>query len=144
MFMATGKEILRNNGAILNILQIIRAVMSSTGEAELGTLFVNAKMAVSMHQTLQELSHLQPWTPIQTNNSTAHALLTKKKSLQSIKSHGYEIPLAKMPRGPRTIPLLLEARNPKLGRLFHKTPPGQPPQIFPEPDSDITVRTNIC
>jgi hypothetical protein len=36
-----------NNGAVLNILQIIRAVMSSVAEAELGTLFINAKTAVS-------------------------------------------------------------------------------------------------
>ncbi len=31
-----------------------------------------------MRQTLQELGHPQPWTPIQTDNSTAHALLTNK------------------------------------------------------------------
>jgi hypothetical protein len=33
-----------NNGAVLNILQIIRAVMSSATEAELGALFINSKM----------------------------------------------------------------------------------------------------
>jgi hypothetical protein len=64
MFMATNDKIPHNNGAVLDILQIICAVMSSTVEAELGALFVNAKMAVSMHQTLQELGNQQPWTPI--------------------------------------------------------------------------------
>jgi hypothetical protein len=52
--------------------------MSSAAEAKLGMLFINAKMAVSMQRTLKELGHPQPRTPIQTNNSTAHALLTNK------------------------------------------------------------------
>ncbi len=48
MFMAGTEEIPTNNGAGLNILQIIKAVMSSATEAKLGALFINAKMAVSM------------------------------------------------------------------------------------------------
>ncbi len=75
-FMSTNKEILCNNGVVLNISQIVYAVKFSTVEAKLGALFVNAKTAVSMRQTLQELSLPQPWTLIQTDNSTAHALLT--------------------------------------------------------------------
>ncbi len=46
--MAGSEEIPINNGAVLNILQIIKAVMSSAAEAELGALFINAKTAVSM------------------------------------------------------------------------------------------------
>jgi hypothetical protein len=48
MFMADNEEIPFNNGAIFNISQIIRAVMSSAAEAELGALFINAKTAVSI------------------------------------------------------------------------------------------------
>jgi hypothetical protein len=43
MFMATNEEIPCNNSAVLNISQIIRAVMSSAAEVELGELFVKAK-----------------------------------------------------------------------------------------------------
>ena len=60
MFMASNEEIPKNNGAVLNISQIIRAVMSSAAEAELGALFINAKTAVSIRQTLEELGHPQP------------------------------------------------------------------------------------
>jgi hypothetical protein len=35
-----------NNGAILNVAKIIKAVMSSAAEANLGALFINAKTAV--------------------------------------------------------------------------------------------------
>ncbi len=52
MFMAGKDKIPINNGAVLNILQIIRAVMSFAAEAELGALFINAKTAVSIQQTL--------------------------------------------------------------------------------------------
>ncbi len=78
MFMAGKEEIPFNNGAVLNISQIIRAVMSSAAEAESGALFINTKTAVSMQQTLIELGHPQPCTLMQTDNATAHALLTNK------------------------------------------------------------------
>jgi hypothetical protein len=65
MFMAGRDDIPTNNGAVLNISQIIWAVMSSPAEAELGALFINAKTAVSMRHTLKELGHPQPPTPMQ-------------------------------------------------------------------------------
>jgi hypothetical protein len=86
MFMAGSKEIPINNGAVLNISQIIKAVMSSAAEAKLGALFINAKTAVSMRRTLEELGHPQPRTPIQTDNSTAHALLTNKILPKALKA----------------------------------------------------------
>jgi hypothetical protein len=60
--------------------------MSSAAEAELGALFINAKTAVSMRQTLIELGHPQPCTPIQTDNATAHALLTNKILPKALKA----------------------------------------------------------
>jgi hypothetical protein len=86
IFMAGTEEIPINNGAVLNILQIIKTVMSSAAEAELGALFINAKTAVSMRRTLEELGHPQPRTPIQTNNAAAHALLTNKILPKALKA----------------------------------------------------------
>jgi hypothetical protein len=86
MFMAGTEEIPINNGAVLNILQIIKTVMSSAAEAELGALFINANKVVSMRRTLEELGHPQPRTPIQTDNSTAHALLTNKILSKALKA----------------------------------------------------------
>ena len=60
--------------------------MSSAAEAELGALFINAKTAVWMRQTLEELGHPQPRTPMQTDNSTAHALLTNKILPKALKA----------------------------------------------------------
>jgi hypothetical protein len=86
MFVAGKDEIPINNRAVLNISQIIRAVMSSAAEAELGALFINAETAVSMRQKLNELGHLQPHTPMQTDNATAHALLTNKILPKALKA----------------------------------------------------------
>ena len=50
--------------------------MSSSAEAELGALFINAKTAVSMRHTLKELGHTQARTPIQTDHKTVNDQLT--------------------------------------------------------------------
>jgi hypothetical protein len=60
-----------NNGDVLNISQIIKAVMSLAAEAELGALYINVHEAVPMRQLQTEMGRIQPRTPIQTNNSTA-------------------------------------------------------------------------
>jgi hypothetical protein len=86
MFMAGQDKIPINNGAVLNISQIIRAIMSSAAEEELGALFINAKTAISMRQTLIELGHRQPCTPMQTDNATSHALLNNKILPKALKA----------------------------------------------------------
>ena len=44
-----------NNGAILNIAQVIKNVMSSAAEAELGALFICARKAIYMRLILKEM-----------------------------------------------------------------------------------------
>ena len=69
-FMAGHEEIPANNGAVMNVSQIIKALMSSAAEAELGALFINFKLAVPARKTLEELGHPHPKTPMQKDNST--------------------------------------------------------------------------
>jgi hypothetical protein len=110
--------------------------MSSAAEAELGALFINAKTAISMCQMLVELGHPQPHTPMQTDNATAHALLTNKILPKSTKSHGYALPLAKMPQHTRLILLLLETRHTEAS-------PNQPPQICPPNNINTCQQSRI-
>ncbi len=70
-FMSSEDTNPHNNGAVLNIAQLFKAVMSLAAEAELGALYINAREAVPMRQLLTEMGHIQPCTPIQTNNSMA-------------------------------------------------------------------------
>jgi hypothetical protein len=67
-----------NNGAILTFATIIKAVMLSAAEAELGALYLNAKEAVYLRQILTELGHPQPQTPIQADNLTAEGVINNK------------------------------------------------------------------
>ena len=75
-YMSSNVPIPPNNGAVLNIAQIINAVMSSAAEAELGVLYINAREAVPMRTLLEEMGHPQPKTPIQTDNTTAIGVVT--------------------------------------------------------------------
>jgi hypothetical protein len=67
-----------NNGAILTIATIIKAVMTSAAKAELGALYINAKEAVYIWQILIKMGHPQPQTLIQTDNSTAEGEINNK------------------------------------------------------------------
>jgi hypothetical protein len=59
------------NGAILIISKVLRHVMSSAAEAEIGAVFINAKEGAVLRTTLEELGHKQPPTPMETDNTTA-------------------------------------------------------------------------
>ena len=85
-FMSTDVPQPPNNGAILTIAQVIKTVMSSAAEAELGALFLNAKEAVYIRKILNEMKHTQPPTPIQTDNSTAEGVINNKVQPKRIKS----------------------------------------------------------
>jgi hypothetical protein len=52
--------------------------MSSAAEAEIGSIFSNAKEAAPLRVILEEMGHNQPPTPIQTENSTAYGILNNK------------------------------------------------------------------
>eukprot|EP00957_Ditylum_brightwellii_P141112 10750724-Ditylum_brightwellii.AAC.1 len=59
------------NGPIHAICKTIRNVMALSAEVKLGALFINAKKGEELRTVLEEMGHLQPPTPIMTDNSTA-------------------------------------------------------------------------
>jgi hypothetical protein len=75
-----------NNGAVLNLAQLIKAVMSSAVEAELGALYINAREAAPQQITLAEMGHKQPQTPMQTNNTTALGVVNNNIQPQHTKA----------------------------------------------------------
>ena len=64
-----------NNGAIYNEASIIKAVMSSAAEAEIGVVYINSQKGVKEHNILKEMGRTQPPTPVQTDNSTAYGII---------------------------------------------------------------------
>lgn len=75
-----------NNGAVLNISAIIQMVMSSAAETEIGALFINAKRAVPLRKTLEELGHPQTKPAIQTDSTTAAGLINNIITPKATKS----------------------------------------------------------
>ncbi len=77
-FLSNNNKFPPNNGAILTIATVVKAVMSLAAEAELGALYLNAKEAIYLQQILAKLGHPQPQTHIQTNNSTVVGVINHK------------------------------------------------------------------
>ena len=70
-FLSQNIEDPPNNGAVLSTAQILKSVMSSAAEAELGVMFLNAKEVISARNALAKMGHPQLRTPMQVDNSTA-------------------------------------------------------------------------
>ena len=85
-FMSNNTTFPPNNGAVFTIYKIIKAVMSSSEEAELGAMFIKCKESIPARQALEEMGHKQPPTPMQTDNTTAHGVVNNNISSKRLKS----------------------------------------------------------
>jgi hypothetical protein len=63
------------NGPVMVLAKVIKNVMASAAEAELGALFMNGQEAVALRNCLVAMGHPQPATPLKTDNSTASGIL---------------------------------------------------------------------
>ena len=81
-----------HNGPVLVLAKVIKNVMASAAEAEVGALFMNGQEAVAMRNYLIDMGHPQPATPMSTDNSTAKGIVTgtiKQKRSKSIDMRFY-------------------------------------------------------
>jgi hypothetical protein len=74
------------NGSILNVASVIKNMVASAAESEVGACFQNAQTAAPLRITLLELGHKQPATPLRTDNSTAYGILNEKNKQKPSKS----------------------------------------------------------
>jgi hypothetical protein len=65
------------NGSILNVASVIKKVVASAAESEVGACFHNAHSGAPLKVTLTELGHTQPPTPLRTDNSTAYGIVNE-------------------------------------------------------------------
>ena len=63
IFLSENDDIPRWNGPVLTLAKIIKFVMSSASEAELGAMFITAQEMVAMRKTLQEMKWPQTNPP---------------------------------------------------------------------------------
>ena len=75
------------NAPVLILACIIKNVMASAAEAEIGSLYMNAREAVPLRICLDNLGHKQPPTPLITDNITACGIIRgtmKQKMMKAI------------------------------------------------------------
>ena len=77
------------NGNVYTLSTILKFVVASAAEAELGALLHNAKKAKIIRLALQELGHPQPPTPIHCDNKTAVGIADN--SIKKQRSRSMEI-----------------------------------------------------
>jgi hypothetical protein len=65
------------NITILTVASVIKNVVASAAESEVGACFHNAQSGVPLRVTLAEFGHTQPPTPLQTDNSTAFDIVNE-------------------------------------------------------------------
>ena len=127
-FMSTNIVHPPNNSAVLNIAQIIKNVMSSVAEAELGELYIMAREAIHIRNILAELGHATVHVnPNRQHDSWGH--YQQHSSTQANQIHGHALPLASQPRPQKTTPHLLALRKTQLRWLLHQASfADSPPQ----------------
>ena len=83
-----GKDIPRPNlnVPIHTVSNILRNVMSSSREAKVAALFHNSKDGIMIRNTLIEMGHPQPPTPVQTDNSFAKGFENRRVKQRRSKS----------------------------------------------------------
>jgi hypothetical protein len=90
----TKNDKILTNKSILIVSKVLKHVMSSAAEAEIGAVFINAKEGAVLRTTLEELGHIQPPTPMETDNTTATGYINgtiKQKNTKAMDMNFYWI-----------------------------------------------------
>jgi hypothetical protein len=80
------------NWSILNVASVIKNVVASAAESEVGACFQSAQTAAPLSFTLLEVGHKQPATHLRTDNSTDYVILNetiKQKRSKSMDMNYY-------------------------------------------------------
>ena len=85
-FLASDVPIPANNGAVLNTANLIKTIMSSAAEAEMGAIFLNAREDTPARNALIEMGHPHGQTSFHTDNSTAHGVCNNNMQCKRSKS----------------------------------------------------------
>jgi hypothetical protein len=73
------------NGSILNVSAVIKNVVASAADSEVGACFHNAQSGAPLRVTLTELGHIQPPMPLRTDNSTAYGIVNETIKQNNLK-----------------------------------------------------------
>jgi hypothetical protein len=84
----------QHNGPIYVLSRILKRVLASAAEVEIGATFTNAQEALPIRQMLRDMDHPQPETPMKVDNTTAVSFANsslKQKRSTSVNMNYYWI-----------------------------------------------------
>jgi hypothetical protein len=102
-YMGSSTDNKLTNGAILIISKVLKHIMSSAAEAEIGAVFINAKEGAVLCTTLEELGHPQPTHTNGNRQYHCHRIQQWHHKTKTHKSNGYAFLLDKRQSETRTI-----------------------------------------
>ena len=73
------------NAPIYVLAKVLKHVTASAAETEIGALYLNAREATVFRQTLHDMGHPQPATPIKTDNTTARGIIDETMKAKYLK-----------------------------------------------------------
>jgi hypothetical protein len=79
------KDPIKLNGAFHTLCSILRFVVASATEAELGALFLNCQEGMIFKTTLEDLGHPQPKIPVHCDNATTVGIATNTIKQQQLR-----------------------------------------------------------
>ena len=85
-WMPKNDEPIQLNGAFYVNMTILRFVVAFAAEAELGAIFHNCQDGIIFRQTLEDLGHTQPQTPVHCDNATAVGIANNTVKRQRLRS----------------------------------------------------------
>ena len=130
-FLSENDHYPHNNGSVLTIAQIIKAVMLSATEAELGALYINARELIPLRHLLIDM---RPFPTTHANpNRQLHSpwRCQQYHPTQTNQGHGHALPLAPLPYKPTAFLPILASRGYQFSRLCHQTSPCHPSSNSP-------------
>ena len=82
-------EPIKLNSAIFTLCNVLKWVVASAAEAEVGALFLNCKEGKVIRTILEEMGHEQPVTPVYCDNATAVGIANK--TIKRLRSKSMEM-----------------------------------------------------
>ena len=105
---------------MLALAKIIKFVMSSASEAELGAMFITAQEMVAMRQTLQKMKWPQPKPPLQTDNSAGVGVVNNTSVPRKLKTIDLRLQSLICREAQGQFRYYWAKWKPELGRLQHQ------------------------
>ena len=80
-----------SNGVVLTLSKIIKYVMSSAGETEEASSYLNCKAALPLTIALEDMGYPQPKTPLIVDNTSTQGLMTNTMTPKKSKQYDMQV-----------------------------------------------------